>query len=136
MSAGGSLHMNIALLEDNPAILDYMSTALRMAGHNVYTHVGSFSLLAALFHLEKVRSPLPYDLVIVDLLLPGDMSGVEAIHRIHQSISPRTLPIVIVSACSQDELAQVKASFPHIPTLRKPFKMSNLLHIIDQLKPF
>ncbi|HZU68864.1 MAG TPA: response regulator [Ktedonobacteraceae bacterium] len=127
--------MNIALLEDNPAVLDYMSTALRMAGHNVSTHVESSSLLAALFHPAGVCSPLPYDLVIVDLLLPGDMSGVEAIHRIRQSIPPDTLPIVIVSACSQYELAQVKARFPHIPMLRKPFKMSKLLQTINQLKP-
>ncbi|HLH62768.1 MAG TPA: response regulator [Ktedonobacteraceae bacterium] len=127
--------MNIALLEDNPAILDYMSTALRMAGHNVYTHVEIPSLLAALFDQEKVCSLPPYDLVIVDLLLPGDMSGVEAIDRIRQSIPPETLPIVIVSACSQDELAQVKARFPDIPAVRKPFKMSKLLQTINQLKP-
>lgn len=127
--------MNIALLEDNPAILDYMSTALRMAGHTVYAHVESPSLLAALFHQSGVRCPLPYDLVIVDLLLPGDMSGVEAIQCIHQSIPPRNLPIIIVSACSPQELAQVKARFPYVPALRKPFKMSSLLRLIEQLKP-
>jgi beta-phosphoglucomutase-like phosphatase (HAD superfamily) len=54
--------MNIALLEDNPAILDYMSTALRMAGHNVYTHVEIPSLLAALFDQEKVCSLPPMTL--------------------------------------------------------------------------
>lgn len=128
--------MNIGLLEDNPAILDYMSTALSMAGHDVYTHTDSLSLLATIFHRSGVRSPLPYDLVIVDLLLPGDMSGVEAIHRIHQTIAPWVLPIIIVSACSQDELTQVKARFPHVSVLRKPFKMSDLLHLIENVRPF
>lgn len=126
--------MNIGLLEDNPAIVDYMSTALSMAGHDVYAHTDSPSLLATIFHQNGVRSPLPYDLVIVDLLLPGDMSGVEAIHRIHQTIAPRILPIIIVSACSQEELSQVKARFPHVPVLRKPFKMSNLLHVIENVR--
>jgi DNA-binding response OmpR family regulator len=126
--------MNIGLLEDNPAIVDYMSTALRMAGHDVYSHTDSPSLLAAIFHQNDVRSPLPYELVIVDLLLPGDMSGVEAIHRIHQTIAPQILPIIIVSACSQDELTQVKARFPYVPVLRKPFKMSNLLHLIENVR--
>ena len=125
--------MNIGLLEDNPAILDYMSTALSMAGHNVYTHTDSPSLLATLFHTAGVRSPLLYDLVIVDLLLPGNMSGVEAIHCIRQTIPPRSLPIIIVSACSQDELTQVKARFPDVPVLRKPFKISSLLQLIENV---
>ena len=126
--------MNIALLEDNPAILDYMSTALRMAGHTIYTHTDGHSLLAALFHQADVSTPLPYDLLIVDLLLPGNISGAETIRRIHQTIPSGSLPIIIVSACSEGELAQVSASFPHIPILRKPFRMSSLLHIIEQLR--
>lgn len=125
--------MNIGLLEDNPAILDYMSTALGIAGHNVYTYTDSPSFLATLFHPTGVRSPLPYDLVIVDLLLPGNMSGVEAIHRIRQTIPPQRLPIIIVSACSQDELTQVKARFPHVPILRKPFKINSLLQLIENV---
>lgn len=128
--------MNIGLLEDNPAIVDYMSTALCMAGHEVYPHTDSPSLLAQLFHQTGIRSPLPYDLVIVDLLLPGTMSGIEAIHRIHQVIPPGTLPIIIVSACSQEELAQVKARFPHVPVLRKPFKMTSLLYMIENIRQF
>jgi CheY-like chemotaxis protein len=128
--------MNIALLEDNPAILDYMSTALRMAGHTIYTHTDGLSLLAALFRQADVRTPLPYDLLIVDLLLPGNISGADAIRRIHQTIPSGSLPIIIVSACSEGELAQIKASFPHVPILRKPFRMSSLLQIIEQLRPF
>jgi DNA-binding response OmpR family regulator len=128
--------MNIALLEDNPAILDYMSTALHMAGYTIYVHTDGPSLLAALFHQVDVGTPLPYDLLIVDLLLPGYISGADTIRRIHQTIPPDSLPIIIVSAGSQGELAQAKASFPHVPILRKPFRMSSLLHIIEQLRPF
>ena len=127
--------MNVALLEDNPAILDYMSTALRMAGHTIYTHTDGLSLLAALFHQADVSTSLPYDLLIVDLLLPGTIWGADVSRRIHQTIPPGSLPIIIVSACSEGELAQVKASFPHVPILRKPFRMSSLLQIIEQLRP-
>ena len=127
--------MNIALLEDNPAILDYMSTALRMAGHTISTYTDGPSLLAALFRQADLRTSLPYDLLIVDLLLPGNISGADTIRRIHQTISSSSLPIIIISACSQGELSQIKASFPHVPVLRKPFRMSSLLHIIEQLRP-
>lgn len=131
-----ALYMNIALLEDNPAILDYMSTALRMAGHTIYTHTDGPSLLATLFHQAGVHTSLPYDLLIVDLLLPGNISGADTIRRIRQTVPSRSLPIIIVSACSEGELDQIKASFPHIPILRKPFRMSSLLQIIERLRPF
>ncbi len=128
--------MKIGLLEDNPAILDYMTTALQMAGHSVEIHTQSFSLLDVLLaeDVEGATNPLPYDLVIVDLLLPGNISGLSAIQRIHRVISPVRLPIIIVSACSQDELKQVKEQLPHIPILRKPFKMSALLRLIEEMK--
>ncbi len=128
--------MKIGLLEDNPAILDYMTTALQMAGHSVETHTQTSSLLAALVAGEgqNATNSLPYDLVIIDLLLPGDIYGVSAIQHIQQVTSPEILPIIIVSACSQDELEQVKEKLPHIPIIRKPFKMGMLLRLIEEMK--
>lgn len=128
--------MKIGLLEDNPAILDYMTTALQLAGHSVETHTQTSSLLDALIAGEGkiATTPLPYDLVIIDLLLPGHLSGLSAIQHIRQVISPKILPIIIVSACSQDELEQVKEKLPHIPIIRKPFKMGALLHLIEEMK--
>lgn len=126
--------MKIGLLEDNPAILDFMTTALQMAGYRVETHTKSASLLEALLAGGDVAAPLPYDIVIVDLLLPGNIPGLAAIEHIHQAISPKRLPIIVVSACSQDELEEVKLKLPHVPVLRKPFKMNALLQLIEQMK--
>lgn len=128
--------MKIGLLEDNPAILDYMTTALQMAGHSVGPHIQSSSLLQALFAGEDEDTSyiMPYDVVIIDLLIQGNISGFSAIQRIQQAISPERLPIIIVSACSQDELEQVKEKMPHIPILRKPFKMGALLQLIEEMK--
>jgi DNA-binding response OmpR family regulator len=41
--------MKIAVLEDNPAILDFMKIALEMAGHNAYIYTNGSSFLASLF---------------------------------------------------------------------------------------
>lgn len=128
--------MNIGLLEDNPAILDYMTTALQLAGHSVEKHIESSTLLETLFPRESAAYSLPYDLVIVDILLPGNVSGVTTIQHIHQAIPPETLPIIVVSACSRDELEQVKLKLPHVPVLRKPFKMHALLQLIQEMKGF
>ena len=127
--------MNIALLEDNPPILDYLSTALEMLGHTVYDFTSSDLLLETLFIGEGVRAPLPYDLALIDLLLPGTMSGLETAQKIRQAIPPQKLHIIVVSACSQQELEEAQAELPQVPMLRKPFKMRELIQLIDQMQP-
>ena len=127
--------MNIALLEDNPPILDYLSTALEMLGHTVYDFTSSDLLLETLFIGEGVRAPLPYDLALIDLLLPGTMSGLETAQKIRQAIPPQQLHIIVVSACSQQELEEAQAELPQVPMLRKPFKMRELIQLIDQMQP-
>lgn len=127
--------MNIALLEDNPPILDYLSTALEMLGHRVFNFTSSAPLLATLFTGESLRVPLPYDLALIDLLLPGSISGLETVQRIRQAIPPQKLHIIVVSACSQKELEETQATLPQVPILRKPFKMYELMQLIDQMQP-
>jgi hypothetical protein len=41
----------------------------------------------------------------------------------------------VVSACSQKELEEAQAELPQVPILRKPFKMRELLQLIDQMQP-
>ncbi len=127
--------MNIGLLEDNPAILDYMTVALEMAGHKVRAFTSGASLLEDLRTGSDPRYPRPYDLIIVDLLLPGDISGFETIKQIQEIIPLKKLPVVIISAGGRDEVEFVKMSLPDVPLLRKPFKMSVLLQMIDEMSP-
>jgi CheY-like chemotaxis protein len=127
--------VNIALLEDNPPILDYLSTALEMLGHTVHNFTSSAPLLETLFIGESVRVPLPYDLALIDLLLPGSISGLEAAQKIRQAIPPQQLHMIVVSACSQKELEEARAELPQVPILRKPFKILELIQLIDQMQP-
>jgi len=126
--------MKIGLLEDNPAIVDYLSTALELAGHKVSAFTYGTSLLETIFTGPGTHYSLPYDLVIVDILLPGNMSGLQAIDSLQQAIAPGELPIIIISAAAKEELDQIAVRLPHIPLLRKPFKTSTLLQLIEQMK--
>ena len=125
--------MNIGVLEDNPAILDYMAIALEMEGHHVQTFTHSSPLIETLLSDSSIHYPLPYDLIVVDLLLPGSITGLEAIKHIQQVIPLNKLPIIVISAGSKEELESVKASLPDVPILRKPFRMSALLELIESL---
>ena len=124
--------MNIGILEDNPAILDFLTTALEMRGHTVYTYTTGASLLAALFDGEGVTSARLYDLVIIDLFLPGSLSGLEVSTAIRQSLDPE-FPLIIISGASQDMLERVQTRLPDVPVLRKPFKMTTLLQVIEDI---
>jgi len=124
--------MKIGLLEDNPGTIEYLKTALELAGHTVSAHTQGTSLLETLITAYSPGAPLPYDLVLVDLLLPG-LSGLEVINRIRQIIPPERLPLIIVSAAaSQQELEQVKTRFPTITIVPKPFRFKALLQVIEE----
>ena len=126
--------MRIGLLEDNPAIVDYLSIALELAGHEVSAFTYGSSLLETIFTGPGMQYSLPYDLVIVDILLPGNMSGLQTIDSLQQTIAPGELPMIIISAAAREELELVAARVPHIPLLRKPFKMQVLLQLIEEVK--
>jgi CheY-like chemotaxis protein len=126
--------VKIAILEDNPAVLDYLSTALQMNGHQVQLFTHGAPLLETLFSTGQAPSSLPFDLILVDLLLPGDISGLQAIQAIRQTISQERLPVIIVSASGQKELDAVQAQLPDTPIIRKPFKIMELLRAIDNVK--
>jgi DNA-binding response OmpR family regulator len=119
--------MNIAVLEDNPAIIEYLTTALQMADHRVASYSQAGSLFDALFRDEGVRNPLPFDVLTVDLLLPGGISGFEVLTRVRRILSPQSLPIMVLSGASLPLFEQIRENFPDVAILRKPFKMTALL---------
>jgi len=126
--------VKIGLLEDNPAIIDYMKNMFAMAGYEVYPHIQSETLLQTLLAAVQTGAPLPYDVLVIDILLPGELSGTDTIAQLRRWITPQQLPIVVVSACSQLKLEWVEATFSGIKTLRKPFKISALLQLIEQVR--
>jgi len=130
----GGRGMKIAVLEDNPAIVGYMTTALQLAGYQVETYTQAVALFEALFTQGGIHHPLPYDALTVDLLLPGGISGLEVITRIRRLIPPQNLPIIVISGAGESLLEQVKTTFPDVPILIKPFKMRKLLEVFDALK--
>jgi DNA-binding response OmpR family regulator len=128
--------MRIGLLEDNPTLVELMRTALEMTGHSVYSHTWGQSLLETIFEGHGKPTPsLPYDLLIVDLNLPGDVSGKDVITAIRCHISPAVLPIIVVSAGGPHELDSLQRHFPSLPIVRKPFTIQVLLQKISLLVP-
>ena len=127
--------MRIVLVEDNAAVLEYMEMVLQMEGHTVATYQSGTALLQGYASEGKTSAMLPYDLLIVDLWLPGGVSGLDIIIFLRQSFSSEQLPILLISGASPQELEPIKSQFPDLPILRKPFKIGALLDAIEQVKP-
>jgi len=112
----------LALIEDNLAIAQLILTALKMHSHPTkhFTEGASF-----FFSLQNSF----YEAVLIDLTLPGGISGIQVITFLREMYP--ALPIIVVSAASENILASLHTLYPTIPILRKPFKMQELL---DEVK--
>jgi DNA-binding response OmpR family regulator len=123
--------MKIGLLENNPETREWMAAALEYLGYRVDIHTTGASLLEALSPISETTL-LPYDLIIVDLNLPDGISGQEVVMRIRSTATTERLPILLISDIGEHEIAHVKARFPSIPILSKPFRLQTLIQSIDQ----
>jgi len=123
------------VVEDNPAVLSMIETALELHGHSVEAHSNSLSFLSA---LQKAKRIPPYDLVLVDLFL-DERSGTDLIEALRSrttsspGLPPRVIPAILISAAEENTLAPIRIRYPNLPILRKPFKMQELISLISRV---
>ncbi len=121
--------MRIGLLEDDPAICEMMQEMLQTAGHIVFAYHDGWDILAA-FHLEEPTAlPPPFDILFVDLILSGDITGEQVIHQVRMTYP--YLPIVVISAVAASHLQAVARRYPGVRALQKPFKLRGLFAAIE-----
>lgn len=122
--------MRIGVLEDDAAICDVLTEILERKHHTVSIYQQGWDILDAVFFEESVVSPLPFDVLLVDLLLQGEISGVQVIAQMHQFFP--NLPIVIISAVSAEDLVNVKRIYPQVQIIHKPFTTPDLLAALER----
>ena len=106
----------ILVVEDEPALADAVVYALRGDGHEVAAVEDGEAAISA-------ASDQPFDLLVLDLMLPG-VSGIEVCRRL-RSESP--IPILMLTArdAEVDRVLGLEAGADDYVT--KPFSMSELL---------
>jgi CheY-like chemotaxis protein len=112
---------DILIVDDEVAIVEFMTEALTDEGYSVRsTHDGE----SALAEINR----LPPALVLLDLHLEG-MPGTELLERLH-SKGCSALPVVLMTAdlmAAQELAAQGKA---HLAFLAKPFDLDDLFNLV------
>jgi DNA-binding response OmpR family regulator len=121
--------MRIGLLEDDPAICEMIQEMLEAGGHSVSAYHDGSDILAALRLEEPMALPPPFDILFVDLILAGDITGEQVIHQV--SIVYPYLPIVVISAVAASHLQAVARRYPGVKALQKPFKLRDLFAVIE-----
>ena len=111
----------ILVIDDEPIIQEVLGDILSREGHTIESAADAEAGLAA---LERSA----YDLVILDLMLPG-MGGLEALQEIKKS-DPDQIVIMITAYGSVETAVQAMRTGAH-DYLTKPFKNEDVLRILS-----
>jgi CheY-like chemotaxis protein len=103
---------SILVVEDEPIIALDLQILLESFGFDVYGPVptGETSLKAASFFRP--------DVVLMDVKLKGQMSGIDAARIIHEHLH---IPIIYLTAFGDEATLQEAATIPSSGYIRKPF---------------
>jgi len=107
----------ILIVEDDPAIADFVQTALKRDGFETELVRRGDMVLA------RVEASLP-DLVLLDLMLPG-MDGLEVCRALR--LRPQYIPIIMLTAKDDDVDKIVGLEIGADDYITKPFKIRELI---------
>jgi CheY-like chemotaxis protein len=116
--------MRILVCEDQDAIRRMIVTLVSASGHEVIgVDTGAKAVERALAE--------PFDVLLLDLMLPGKMDGFEVCERVRAEPKTRDLPIFIISALDDAESRQRAFAAGASAYYTKPFSPLALLHELD-----
>lgn len=122
-----SQHARILIMDDEEAILKISSRILERSGFQVrVSHHGDE---AVMLYKDAFEHGTPFDLVILDLTIPGGMGGRETFERLKQ-IDPMVKAIVS-SGYSMDEIMARHEMFGFIGIVTKPYHRDDLIKAIN-----
>lgn len=115
--------LKVLVVEDEPTNAEILNIMLSREGYEVFTAPsGPVGL-----QLAQTHAP---DIIFMDLLMPGEFDGMEAIRRLRQQLGYRGLIICQSAwASSKDQQAAMAAGADGY--LTKPFKRQDVLDMIQ-----
>jgi DNA-binding NtrC family response regulator len=115
---------NLLLVDDDPAVLRFLSTVFDDPKFHVRTAADGTACLDCV-------NQYPIDLVITDLVLRGSMDGLALIRAL--SHSHPNLPVILVSGAAQGGFADAAKRLGAAAILRKPLDPDALVGLVEEL---
>ncbi len=119
----------ILVMDDEPRIREMLG---RVLGHFGYELAFAQDGAEAIAQYEDAkRRGAPFDVVIMDLIVPGGMGGKEAIHKLRE-IDPSACAIVS-SGYSNDPIMSDFRSFGFCEAVAKPYRHEELREVLHRV---
>lgn len=119
----------VLLMDDEPAICEITGILLKKLGYDpTITMTGEETLNA--YH-EALNQGAPYDVIILDLIVPGGMGGREVIHTIREN-DPH-VKVLVSSGDLSDPAVTSYAEHGFSGVLAKPYNKATLDQAIKSL---
>jgi len=126
ISGGGA---RVLVMDDEPIVQNTLSKMLRKLGfHDIITSEGGTAVEK---YRKSVEDGNPFDLVILDITVPGGTGGKETIEQLIR-LNPQVQAIV-TSGYATDPIMTSPQDYGFIATLPKPFTLDNLRKVISEL---
>jgi len=122
MSSSASTRRLILLVDDDPVMLEFLSTVLRHAG---YDTIEAASAPEALQRIAERESDIA--LALLDISMPG-MSGLDLARRLRDHTG---VPFMFLSAVDDAETARTAATHGAVGFLVKPIDATHLLPALE-----
>jgi DNA-binding response OmpR family regulator len=120
--------MRILVCEDQDAIRHMLQTLVEASGHEVVAV--PFGAQA----VERARAER-FDILILDLMLPGTLDGFAVIEHIRADEATRALPIMVVTALDDDDTRARVLKLGANEFCGKPFRPLELLEHLRRYAP-
>lgn len=127
ITSTGSL--NILLLDDERIIRDSASELLEYLGHKVISVADGVDAVDT--YKDSIHTDNQFDLVILDLTIPGGMGGEETMKHL-LSIDPKVTAIVS-SGYSEDEIMAQYHNYGFKGVIAKPYNIEKLAQVISSV---
>ncbi len=119
----------IMILDDEPSIRDVTGVMLKKMGHEVTAVETGEDVIHQYQQAQKTEKP--FDLVILDLTIPGGMGGKETINKL-QEIDPE-IKAIVSSGYSNDPVMANYKDFGFSAAIVKPYLIRELSEAINQI---
>ena len=117
--------MKILYVEDHPAQSQVVAQTLELSGHDVaLAETGEEGI-------EKTYTWRP-DVILMDLRMPG-IGGIEAIRQIKSDPVVADIPIIVISAWSDEKNQERALEAGAVKVLTKPVGIARLLDQINEV---
>jgi len=124
--AGGH---RILILDDEPGIREVLHTILTKQGYQVDAVADGKDAIS--FYKEGLEKDTPYDLVIVDLTIPGGMGGLPAFQQIRK-MDPYVRGLVSSGYSSDPVMADFRA-YGFSGVIQKPYSLEEVTTLVREL---